>query len=72
MDHDRMTAYARDVFTLLFEMRRNPLCVSVMATQYYRWYQLEEGNLIGIRNNSNSCLKAVCPQNFLPPVSLLL
>lgn len=48
MDHDRMPAYARDVFTLLFEMRRNPLCVTVMATQNYRRYQLEVGNLIGI------------------------
>ena len=38
-----ITGYARDIFYLFFEMP-GTLCVTVMTTQNYRWYQLEGGS----------------------------
>jgi hypothetical protein len=60
----------RTFFTLFFEMPRNPLRVTVMGTQNFRWYQLEEGSSSEF---GNTVTGGCCfPQKFISPISLLL
>ena len=55
------------LFTLFFEMARDPVCVTVMGTQNFRWYQLEEGSSSEF---GNTVTEGCCfPQKISSPIS---
>lgn len=56
-------------FTLFFDVPRDPLGVTVMGTQNFRWYQLEEGSSSEF---GNTVTEGCFPPKFSSPISLPL